>query len=140
MFLMYKNSLWKSLVGAFWQRSLSQILGWRVIRLAGCPQVVMHLPVSVTVRRRETMGDHTPDVFQSTYSSTSASSVVQVCTLFHFLDQWRSITSNKFVLNVVKGEHLQLKKLLLLLCNFYWFNIKAPKAHNPPIQKNCRSF
>ena len=46
------------------------------------------------------------DVLWSTTSSASPSSLGQVGTLPHFLDQWRSITSNRFVLNMVKGHHL----------------------------------
>ena len=49
------------------------------------------------------MGDIIPDVLQS----SSSSSVVQVNALPECLDQWRSITSGWFVLNVVKVHHLQ---------------------------------
>ena len=54
-------------------------------------------------------GVSTPDVSQFTASSSSSSSVFQVGMLSHFLDQWRSITSNRIVLNMVQGHHLQLR-------------------------------
>ena len=46
----------------------------------------------------------TPDVPQTSTSSSSSSSTsatFQVGMLFRFFDQWRSITSNRFVLNMV---------------------------------------
>ena len=55
--------------------------------------------------------------------------------LSHFLDQWRSITSYRFVLNMVQGHHLQLMSYLPLFCNFWQFNVKATAAHHPIIQK-----
>ena len=64
-------------------------------------------------------GGIVPDVSQS----SSSSSVVRVGTLPKFLDQWKSITSNRFVLNMVKGHHLQLRCCSPLFCNFGWFNI-----------------
>ena len=51
------------------------------------------------------------------------------------LDKWRSITSNAFVLNMVKGHHLLLRWHLLLFHIFQLFYIKAAKAHYPIIQK-----
>ena len=35
--------------GTLWQRSLTQTLGWRVVRVAGSPQVVVHLLVLPTL-------------------------------------------------------------------------------------------
>ena len=55
--------------------------------------------------------------------------------LFKFLDQWRSITSNRFVLNMVQGHHLQLTSRPPLFHNFWHFNVKVPAAHHPVIQK-----
>ena len=54
--------------------------------------------------------------------------MVQVCTLPEFLDQWRRITSNGFVLNNKEGHHLQLRYHPGLLHNFRRFNIKAMPA------------
>ena len=64
------------------------------------------------------MGDGIPDVFQSSTSLISSSSVVQVGTLPIILDQWRSIASNRFMLNMVKGHNHQLRAWPLLFCNF----------------------
>ena len=61
------------------------------------------------------MGGAVPDVLQSA-RPTSSSSVVQVGTLPKFLDQWISITSNKFRLNMGKAHHLQLGCCPLLFC------------------------
>ena len=64
--------------------------------------------VSVSYAKARKMGDSgtgTPDVSQSTASSSSLSSIVQVGMLSHFLDQWRNITCNRFVLNMVQGYH-----------------------------------
>ena len=55
--------------------------------------------------------------------------------LFQFLDQWRSITSNRLVLNMVWGHHLQLRSHPPLFCDFQHFNVKAAAAHHPVIQK-----
>ena len=55
--------------------------------------------------------------------------------LFKFFDQWRSITSNRFVLNMVWGHHLQHRSHPPLFCNFWQFNGKAAAAHHPVIQK-----
>ena len=62
-------------------------------------------------------------------------SVVQITTLPTFIDQWKSITFNWFVLNMVKGQCLQLRHHSLLFCNFEWFNIKAATLHHPIIWK-----
>ena len=52
-----------------------------------------------------------------------------------FLDQWISITSNKFVLNVVRGHQLHLQCHLPLFHNFRQYSIKTAPAHYPFIQK-----
>ena len=76
-----------------------------------------------------------PDVSQSTASLSSSYLVLQVGMLFQFLDQWRSIISNRFVLNMVRGHHLQLRSCPPLFHNFWQFNVKAAAAHHPIIQK-----
>ena len=83
------------------------------------------------------MGVGTPDVSQpsTTSSSSSTSAPFQVGMLFKFLDQWRSSTSNRFVLNMVQGHHLQLRSRPPLFRNFWHFNVKVPAAHHPIIQK-----
>ena len=55
--------------------------------------------------------------------------------LFKFFDQWRSITSNRFVLNMVWGHHLQLRSHPPLFHDFQHFNVKAAAAHHPIIQR-----
>ena len=81
------------------------------------------------------MGVGTPDVLPSSASSSSSSAVFQVGMLFNFLDQWRSITSKKFVLNMVWGCHLQFRSCAPLFHNFWQFNVKVAAAHHPIIQK-----
>ena len=84
------------------------------------------------------MGVGTPDVSQpstSSCSSSSTSAPFQVGMLFKFLDQWRSIKSNRFVLNMVWGHHLQLRSCPPLFHNFQHSNVKVPAAHHPVIQK-----
>ena len=71
---------------------------------------------------------------QSIAFSSSSSLVLQVGML-PFLDQWRGITSNRFVLNMVQGHHLQLRSHPPLFCNFWQFNVKAAAGHHPIIQK-----
>ena len=55
--------------------------------------------------------------------------------LFTFFDQWRSITSNRFVHNTVLGHHLQLRSHPPLFHDFQHFNVKAAAAHHPVVQK-----
>ena len=55
--------------------------------------------------------------------------------LFKFFDQWRSITSNRFVLNMVWGHHLQLRSHPPLFYDFWHFNVKAAAVNYPVIQK-----
>ena len=83
------------------------------------------------------MGVSASDVSQPSTSSSSSSTSApfQVGMLFKFLDQWRSITSNRFVLDMVQGHHLQLRSHPPLFCNFLHFNVKVPAAHHPVIQK-----
>ena len=59
---------------------------------------------SAESRRKGGMGVSAPDVPEpstSSASSSSTSATFQVGMLFKFFDQWRSITSNRFVLNMV---------------------------------------
>ena len=73
---------------------------------------------------------HSPQPLHPSSSSTSAP--FQVGMLFKFLDQWRSITSNRIVLNMVQGHHLQLRSHPPL---FHNFNVKVAAAHHPVTQK-----
>ena len=65
---------------------------------------------------------------------------MQVGTLPHFLDQWKSMPSYRFVLNTVKGHHLQLRCHPPLVYNFKWFNSKVATAHHPVIQKDMEEI
>ena len=55
------------------------------------------------------MGYGVSDMLQSTTSLTSSSPVVQVGTVPNVLDQWKIITSNRIVLNIVCGHNLWFK-------------------------------
>ena len=93
---------------------------------------------SAKTRRKGDMGVSAPDVPESSASSASSSStsaVFQVGMLFKFFDQWRSITSNGFVLNMVWGHHLQLRSHPPLFCDFWQFNVKVVAAHHPIIER-----
>ena len=93
---------------------------------------------SAESRRKGGMGVSAPDVPEpsaSSASSSSTSATFQVGMLFKFFDQWRSITSNRFVLNMVWGHHLQLRSHPPLFHHFQCFNVKAAAAHHPVIQK-----
>ena len=77
---------------------------------------MVHLQVPLTLERKGAIGDGIPNVLQST-TSTLSSSVMLVCTFPQFLDKWKSIISNSFVLNMVKGHNLQLISHPPLFCN-----------------------
>ena len=84
------------------------------------------------------MGVGTPDVPESSASSGSSSSTsaaFQVGMLLKFFDQWRTITSNRFVHNIIWGHHLQLRSCPPLFCNFQQFNVKVAAAYHPIILK-----
>ena len=55
--------------------------------------------------------------------------------LFTFFDQWRSIASNRFVLNMAWSHHLQLQSHPPMFHNFQQFNVKVATTHYPIIQK-----
>ena len=86
-------------------------------------------------RKKGAVGVGTPDASQTTASSTSSYLVFQVGMLSHFLNQWRSITSDRFVLNMVQGHYLLLRPCPPLFHNFWQFSVKVTAAHHPIIQK-----
>ena len=55
------------------------------------------------------MGVGDPDLSWFSASSSFSTAVFQDGMLLKFFDQWRSITSNRFVFNMVQGHHLQLQ-------------------------------
>ena len=85
--------------------------------------------------RRKVGAPDMPEPSASSASSSSTSAAFQVGMLFKFFDQWRSITSNRFVLNMVWGHHLQLRSHPPLFHDFWCFNVKVAAAHHPVIQK-----
>ena len=100
--------------------------------------VALFPPVLLSQEGNVGMGVSTPDVPQpstSSSSSSSTSAMFQVGMLFKFFDQWRSITSNRFVLNMVQGHHFQLRSHPPLFHDFWHFNVNAAAAHHPVIQK-----
>ena len=56
------------------------------------------------------------------------------------MNQWRSITSNRFVLNIVKGHKLQLRCPPPLFHKFKWLKIKTATLHDPIIQKKVNEL
>ena len=68
-----------------------------------------------------------PYMLQSSNLSSSPSLVLQVCILPQFLDQKKIITSNRFMLKMVKGHYLQLRCHLQLFHK--QFNIKVSLVH-----------
>ena len=107
----------------------------RLMQVARSLLVAMSPPVLLILAGKGSMGVGTPDVSWSSASSSSSSAVFQIGMLFKFFDQWRSITSNRFVLNMVWGDHLQLCFCPPLFCNFWQFNVKVVTTHHPIIQK-----
>ena len=100
--------------------------------------VALFPPVLLSQGGKVVVGVSTPDVPQpstSSSSSSTTSATFQVGMLFKFFDQWRIITSNRFVLNMVWGHCLQLRSCRPLFCDFQHFNVKAAAAHHPVIQK-----
>ena len=91
------------------------------------------LTSSTDSRKKKCHGNVILDVSQS--SSSSFSSIVQMCTLTEFLDQWRSITFNRFMLNMVKSHYVQLRHHPPLSHNFRWFNIQATPVQHSVFQE-----
>ena len=98
----------------------------------------MSPPVLLSQEEKGGVGVSTPDVPEPSTSSSSSSSTLstfQVGMLFKFFDQWRNITPNRFVLNMVWGHHLQLRSHPPLFHDFWCFNVKVAAAYHPVIQK-----
>ena len=97
--------------------------------------VAVSPPVLPTLGGKGSLGVGTPDVSWPSVSSSSSSAVFQVDMLFKLFDQWRNITSDRFVLNMVWGHHLHLWSHPPLFHNFWQFNVKVATTHHPIIQK-----
>ena len=132
------QGLYWGLVGHLCLRGLTWRVGMRLIQVARSLLVAMSPPVLLSLEERGCVGVSTPDVPEPSTSSASPSSTsatFQVGMLFQFFDQWRSIISNRFVLNMVWGHHLQLRSHPPLFNDFQHFNVKVAAAHHPVIQK-----
>ena len=108
------QGLCQGLVEHLWLRSLPWSVGMRLIEEARSLLVAVLPPVLLRLGEKGAVGVSTPYVLESSASSASPSStsaVFQVGMLFKFFDQSRSITSNRFVLIMVQGHHLQLRSL-----------------------------
>ena len=83
---------------------------------------------SAGTRRKRDVGVGSLDVPESLASSASSSSTsaaFHVGMLFKFFDQLRSITSSRFVLNMVQGHHLQLRSHPSLPCSITSGNLMS---------------
>ena len=130
-----RRDLCHGLVVLPWLRGLTWRVGMRLFQVERVLQVAVSPLVLLTLGGKGSVGVSAPDVSWSSASPSSLSAVFQVGMLFKFFDQWRSITSNRFVLNMVQGHHLQLWSHPPLFCNFWQFNVKAATTHHPIIQK-----
>ena len=107
----------------------------RLIQVAGSLLVAVSPPVLPMLGGKGSTGAGTPDVSWSSVSSSSSFEVFQIGMLFKCFDQWRNMTSNRFVLNVVSGHYLRLESYLPLFHSFWQFNVKVATTHHPIIQK-----
>ena len=106
--------------GTLWQRSLTLKLDLRITRKVG-NHLVLDLAVKQSLRRKEAMGV-TILIFTVYYFITIV--LISCAGRYSFLGQWESITSSRFVLNVVKGHHLQLRCCPPLFCNLSCLKLK----------------
>ena len=104
-----KRGLCQGVVVHLWLTGLTWRVGLRLVQLARSLLVVGSLPFWLILGRMGVMEVGTPDVLQSSASSSSSSVVFQVGMFSQFLDQWRNITCNRIVLSMVQGHHLQLR-------------------------------
>ena len=132
---MVQRYLCQGLVVHLWLRGLTWRMGMRLIQVARNLLVAVSPPVLLILGGKGSVGVGTPNVSWSSASSSSPSAVFQVGMLFKFFDLWRSITSNRLMLNVVPGHHLQLWSYPLLFCNFWQFDLKVATAYHPIIHK-----
>ena len=132
------QGLCQGLVGHHGLRGLTCSVGVRLMQVTGSLLVAVSPPVLLMLWERGAMGVCTPDVPESSVSSASPSSTsvaFQVGMLFRFFDHWTSITSNRFVLNMARGHHLQLRSHPPLFHNCCQFKVRVAAAHHPIIQK-----
>ena len=130
-----RRDLCQDLVVHLWVRDLTWRVGMMLIQVARSLLSAVSPPVLPILGGKGSLWPGAPDVSWSSASSSSPSAVVHVGMLFRFFDQWRSITSNRFVLNMVWGHYLQLQSHPSLFQDFHQFNVKVATAHHPIIQK-----
>ena len=119
-----QKNLCKGLVVHLWLRDLTWRVVMRLNQVARSLLVAVSSPVLPVLGGKGAMGAVAPDVLLCSASSSSSSVVFQVGMLLKFLGEWRCITSNRFVLNMVWGHHLQLRYHPPLFYNFWQFNVK----------------
>ena len=132
------QGLCQGLVGHLCLRGLTWGVGMWLIQVARSLLEAVSPPVLLRLGERGAMEISAPDVPESSDSSASPSSTsaaFQVGMLFKLFDQWRSITSNRLVLNMVWSHHLQLWSCPPLFHNFWQFNVTAATAHHLIIQE-----
>ena len=128
-----RRDLCQGLVVHLWLRGLIWRVGMRLIQVTRSLLVAVSPPVLLTLGEKESMGVGTPDVSWSSASSSSSSAVFQLGILFKFFDPCRSITSYSFMLNMVRGHHLQLWSHPPMFHNFWQYNVKVASTPHPII-------
>ena len=131
-----KEGLCQGLVVPLWLQGLTWRVGLTPVQVAkksaGCS-----VSASSTDARKEATGAETPDV-SKVYSLLIFG--FSGWYAIPFLDQCRSITSNRLVLNMVRGYHFQLRSCPPFFCNFSQFNTRAAAVHHPIIQEVDKLF
>ena len=121
--LMFRNSLYRSLVVPSWQRRLTLILSLMVIMVAWS-ELEVCLQVPLNLGRRGAISNIVLYMLQPSIHHHH----LHLCADWYTSKFHRSmgiITSDRFVLNMVKGHHLQLSCCHLLFHNFRWFEHKG---------------
>ena len=130
-----RRDLCQGLVVHLWLRGFTWRVGMRLIKVARSLLVAVSPPVLLKLGGKGSVGlallmCHGPQPTQHLYLQ-----FFRLVCLSNFFDQWRSITCNRFVINMVGGHHLQLWFHSPLFCNFQQFNIKVATAHHSILQK-----
>ena len=112
----------------------------RLIQVARSLLVAVSPPVLLSQVEKGGCGGGTPDVLEPSTSSSSLSSTSATFHVGVLFDQWRSITSNRFVLNMVWGHHLQLRSCPPLFCDFQHFNVRQQQLIIPLFRRRLMSF
>ena len=118
-----RRDLFQGLVVLPWLRGLTWESGMRLVQVARSLLVAMSPLILLIFGGKGSVGVSTPDVSWCSASSSSSSTVFQVGMLFKFFNQWRSIPSNRFLLNMAQCHHLQLQ-----LCPPLFHNFQAVKC------------